>query len=272
MHMEETSNTAQCCAICLDDVGGDAHATFHLPCKHAFHDSCILDVFRRGDPKCPVCRDVPQDVKVAHNRNVQMLHTATQPPDQIDETIVRMIEDALHQFIEDLEEFVYSGARGASARRRMAAIVPPRLVISAETAASGSTPVTPVTPVSLSVVVGEQQPQGEDPDDRGRPTVDVAETSLHQNRAAREDLARRDGDLRNLRNVAEHLRSACIHRGTIMQTLRCAIDARSPNLVSLLRGMERDHELFRMRAEVAQRLFVDMANTRLGIREHVALF
>ena len=36
-----------------------APAAVTLPCGHAFHGACISEVFRRGDPKCPICRDEP---------------------------------------------------------------------------------------------------------------------------------------------------------------------------------------------------------------------
>lgn len=51
------------CAICLEDLSkGNVHK---LPCssEHVFHTECIMQHFRRGDPRCPLCRDVPDACK-----------------------------------------------------------------------------------------------------------------------------------------------------------------------------------------------------------------
>ena len=44
------------CAVCQTDVEG---ARLQLPCGHGFHASCIAEVFRRGDARCPLCRHNP---------------------------------------------------------------------------------------------------------------------------------------------------------------------------------------------------------------------
>lgn len=45
------------CAICLDKL--DINKKYILNCSHSFHIDCIIEVFRRGDGKCPICRDNP---------------------------------------------------------------------------------------------------------------------------------------------------------------------------------------------------------------------
>ena len=57
------------CAICLETFEENpsdcGKAKYTLPCneKHAFHVDCIMHVFRMGDSKCPLCRDVPDNCK-----------------------------------------------------------------------------------------------------------------------------------------------------------------------------------------------------------------
>lgn len=50
---------ASTCAICLDSLSDDA-STITLPCSHKFHGQCAVNLFRFGDPRCPLCRDHPQ--------------------------------------------------------------------------------------------------------------------------------------------------------------------------------------------------------------------
>ena len=45
------------CAICQQDL--EAESTTTLACQHCFHVGCALEQFRRGDPRCPCCRDNP---------------------------------------------------------------------------------------------------------------------------------------------------------------------------------------------------------------------
>ena len=52
---EATKTENQQCSICLDDVTECSQVV--LPCKHAFHGQCIINHFRRGDNRCPNCRD-----------------------------------------------------------------------------------------------------------------------------------------------------------------------------------------------------------------------
>lgn len=45
------------CAICLEELNS---AALTLSCLHQFHATCVADWFRRGNPACPSCRDVPE--------------------------------------------------------------------------------------------------------------------------------------------------------------------------------------------------------------------
>ena len=46
------------CAVCLEPMTEHGN-TVTLVCGHTFHSVCVLDVFRRGDSRCPMCRDDP---------------------------------------------------------------------------------------------------------------------------------------------------------------------------------------------------------------------
>lgn len=46
-------DTDPTCAVCLE-TSTDSHA---LSCGHSFHVQCIVDWFRTGSNRCPVCRD-----------------------------------------------------------------------------------------------------------------------------------------------------------------------------------------------------------------------
>lgn len=46
------------CTVCLDTMT-DEKQTVTLSCGHTFHSKCVVDVFRRGDSRCPLCRDDP---------------------------------------------------------------------------------------------------------------------------------------------------------------------------------------------------------------------
>jgi len=52
------------CAICLENFEDTPSTTGHdryaLPCNHSFHVDCIMQTFRRGDSKCPLCRNIPE--------------------------------------------------------------------------------------------------------------------------------------------------------------------------------------------------------------------
>ena len=48
-----------CCSICLDKI--DENKRHTLVCSHIFHVDCIIESFRRGDSKCPMCRDDPYE-------------------------------------------------------------------------------------------------------------------------------------------------------------------------------------------------------------------
>lgn len=43
------------CAICLDEYACDDWVRV-LPCRHAFHDGCVMPWFQRGSNQCPLCK------------------------------------------------------------------------------------------------------------------------------------------------------------------------------------------------------------------------
>jgi len=46
------------CAVCQYEIHNDPEAAAHvLPCGHPFHAGCIVEWFRRGEARCPVCRN-----------------------------------------------------------------------------------------------------------------------------------------------------------------------------------------------------------------------
>ena len=52
------------CSICLDDMDDDSVGTVILTCGHKFHSNCAMELFRRGDSRCPVCRHDPYNSTV----------------------------------------------------------------------------------------------------------------------------------------------------------------------------------------------------------------
>ena len=55
---KETSEEAkEECAICLENFKfGQVLAVFGAGCRHTFHQACIVEWFRTGDVRCPLCR------------------------------------------------------------------------------------------------------------------------------------------------------------------------------------------------------------------------
>ena len=53
------------CPICLETFSEKStkvgEQKYELPCHHCFHTDCVMELFRRGDSKCPLCRDVPEN-------------------------------------------------------------------------------------------------------------------------------------------------------------------------------------------------------------------
>jgi deltex-like protein len=67
------------CAVCLDPLSTTTTTTTKCVqirhCRHAFHDSCILDCLQR-DPKCPICRfpiTEPQGKSPSGTMTIQLL-------------------------------------------------------------------------------------------------------------------------------------------------------------------------------------------------------
>ncbi|KAF0931989.1 hypothetical protein E2562_007799 [Oryza meyeriana var. granulata] len=54
---------ADCCAVCLDELGEGALVRMLPSCKHYFHASCV-DVWLLSRATCPVCRGSPGQEKV----------------------------------------------------------------------------------------------------------------------------------------------------------------------------------------------------------------
>lgn len=45
------------CAICLENFKfGQVLAVFGAGCRHTFHQACVVEWFRTGDVRCPLCR------------------------------------------------------------------------------------------------------------------------------------------------------------------------------------------------------------------------
>jgi hypothetical protein len=51
----QDQNAENLCSICLDDLSKSL--TYQMPeCQHIFHNDCIIQWLRTGNPRCPVCR------------------------------------------------------------------------------------------------------------------------------------------------------------------------------------------------------------------------
>ena len=47
------------CPICQDSIIDGESIVLRLSCNHSFHQTCIVEHFRRNDGRCPLCRDNP---------------------------------------------------------------------------------------------------------------------------------------------------------------------------------------------------------------------
>lgn len=65
------------CPICLDHM--QSATTVELDCNHTFHAECIVTHFRRGDNRCPCCRNTGD----AHNRQETHHNTSTDESTQL---------------------------------------------------------------------------------------------------------------------------------------------------------------------------------------------
>lgn len=54
------------CTVCLEPMTEEGELVT-LSCGHRFHSLCAVDVFRRGDTRCPVCRDNPHATEVFYD-------------------------------------------------------------------------------------------------------------------------------------------------------------------------------------------------------------
>ena len=53
------------CVVCLEDLKARTHAR-KMPCKHLFHDDCLLDWLKKNNT-CPTCRfALPKQEKIMH--------------------------------------------------------------------------------------------------------------------------------------------------------------------------------------------------------------
>lgn len=53
---EECHDVGGVCAVCLEDLDAQRKAVM-LPCDHAYHEDCVTQWFRKGNPSCPYCND-----------------------------------------------------------------------------------------------------------------------------------------------------------------------------------------------------------------------
>ena len=57
---KEKTQSKEECSICLEVFKyGHVLACFGTGCKHTFHQACIVEWFRTGDVRCPLCRFDP---------------------------------------------------------------------------------------------------------------------------------------------------------------------------------------------------------------------
>ncbi|CAL1413443.1 unnamed protein product [Linum trigynum] len=52
---ESVAGRGESCSICLDELGGGGGAAAAMPCKHVFHEQCIVSWLKRSH-YCPICR------------------------------------------------------------------------------------------------------------------------------------------------------------------------------------------------------------------------
>ena len=59
------------CSICYDSFNDDEVQSYRLDCSHRYHSQCIIQWFRNGNSKCPLCNDITleQDLSYATKVN-----------------------------------------------------------------------------------------------------------------------------------------------------------------------------------------------------------
>jgi len=110
-------DTRDICSICLEEISDDA--VYALPCSHVYHADCIVQCFRRGDPRCPVCRDGEQILEAQEQQNMNDLREMLQEDPNI--ALLNLAEVAFTMNEEDAENAEDHGAarawRAAAVRR-----------------------------------------------------------------------------------------------------------------------------------------------------------
>ena len=114
--MEDGADGAVHCSICLEEIQEIGRYT--LPCSHQFHTDCIVQCFRRGDPRCPVCRD-GEDI-IQHQEEEGMAALREMIEDSPNVALLNLAEVAfsLEESDEDDEDVESPRARRAAAARR----------------------------------------------------------------------------------------------------------------------------------------------------------
>jgi len=56
------SSSTNDCSICYSNLADGQ--SFDLDCNHTFHTKCIMDWFRQGNKKCPLCRAQEEDLNL----------------------------------------------------------------------------------------------------------------------------------------------------------------------------------------------------------------
>lgn len=51
------------CSVCLSNITDTSDKYILEPCKHVFHNSCIINTLRKCGPKCPNCRGLDPIMK-----------------------------------------------------------------------------------------------------------------------------------------------------------------------------------------------------------------
>ena len=58
------------CSICLNNITDPKDMYILEPCKHVFHNSCIINSLRKCGPRCPNCRGLDPMIKNKFNEDL----------------------------------------------------------------------------------------------------------------------------------------------------------------------------------------------------------
>jgi len=229
---------AAICPICLDDIC-DTRAV--LDCHHEFHTSCIIHHFRRGDPRCPMCRDTA---------GFEVNASRPAPPHVLEEAFVSITADIDVFMQPDTDDLVFTRPTFIGQLAGQYVIDQSQPTDTARNASSTETAI--VTPRT------------------SRPQSPVRPSST--NRRRRVAACRTLEHLSTLRTRALFSENEYISRGRAIRNKEREIRVQCRHLFEDIRRLKNQRRYHAFPTLRRQRAFVLEANRVLGISELVSRF